>query len=94
MLGPDRHATPAARIMPVIVRRRAKTQPPRSVSKLSKLGAVIRHDSGCSKSRNDGTRDTGASLLDALVLQPRIVGEASLVLELSFHRLKSAKVEL
>jgi hypothetical protein len=51
-------------------------------------------ESGCSKSRNEGTRDTGASLLNALVLQPRIVREASLLWELLFHWLKSAKVEL
>jgi hypothetical protein len=33
-------------------------------------------------------------LLNALVLQPRIVREASLILEPLFHLLKSAKVEL
>jgi len=58
----------AARIIAVTVRRRAKTQPPRTVRKLSKVGAVITQDSGCSKSRKEGTRDMGASLLNALVV--------------------------
>src|SRR6266404_2164053 len=51
-------------------------------------------DSGCSKSTNDGTRVTGASLLNALALQPCIVREASVVWEPVFHLFKSAKVEL
>src|SRR5213078_4769643 len=51
--------------MPVTVRRRAKTQPASTVSRLSNVGTVITHDSGCSRSTNDGTRDTGASLLNA-----------------------------
>src|SRR5215211_3585844 len=71
--------------MPVTVRRGAKAQPVSRVRKLSNVGAVMTQDSGCSRSRNDGTRDTGASLLNALVSQPRIVREASLVLEPRFH---------
>src|SRR2546423_11046504 len=74
----------AAMIMPVIVRRRAKAQPVRTVTKLSKVGQVITQESGCSRSRNERTRDTGASLLNALVLQPRIVREAPLVPERLF----------
>src|SRR5436190_23216901 len=80
--------------MPVTVRRRAKAQPVKTVRKLSKVGQVITQESGCSRSRNDGTRDTGASLLNALVLQPRIVREAPLVPERLFLGRKSAKVEL
>jgi hypothetical protein len=70
--------------MPVTVRRRAKAQPVSRVRKLSKVGQVITQESGCSRSRNEGTRDTGASLLNALVLQPRIVREAPLVPERLF----------
>src|SRR2546423_8146773 len=77
--------------MPVTVCRRAKTQPVATVKKLWKVGVVITQDSGCSRSTNDGTRDTGASLLNALVFQPRIVREASLVLEPSFHLLKKCE---
>src|SRR4051812_42888745 len=51
--------------MPVTVRRRAKTHPVRTVSRLSNVGQVIAQESGCSRSTNDGTRDTGASLLNA-----------------------------
>src|ERR1700743_2723911 len=79
--------------MPVMVRRRARTQPIKMVRKFSKLGELIRHDKGCSRSTNDGTKHTGASLLNALVLQPCIVREASVVWELMFHLHKSAKVE-
>src|SRR5438034_10638956 len=77
--------------MPVTVCRRAKTQPVATVKKLWKVGVVITQDSGCSRSTNDGTRDAGASLLNALVFQPRIVREASLVLEPSFHLLKKCE---
>src|SRR4051812_25009798 len=81
-------------IMPVTVRRRAKAQPVTTATKLSKVGQVMTQDSGCSRSRNDGTRDTGASLLNALASQPRIVREAPPVPERLFLVPRSAKVEL
>jgi len=68
----------------VTVRRRANAQPVRAVTKLSEVGQVITQESGCSRSRNDGTRDTGASLLNALASQPRIVREAPLIPEPPF----------
>ncbi|MGH7215455.1 MAG: hypothetical protein ACREIT_11885 [Tepidisphaeraceae bacterium] len=68
-------------------------KPVSTVRKLLKVGVVITQDSGCGRSTNDGTRDTGASLLNILATQPDIARKASLVLEPLFHLLKSAKVE-
>src|SRR5690606_27733980 len=82
--------------MPVIVRRGAKTQPLRIRRKLSNVGKVITTASGCSTSRNEGTRDIASFLVrwsrcgnqTPLCRKLALLGRA--VIPIS----KSAKVEL